>query len=239
MLPIRSVAVFMMLALLTGCAGDHEGDAQLGVRTAHEPTAVPTGMGPDRVSPTHAGKTLVSPTPTPTFTLMLKPSEPAPRSASTPASKLGQTVATPASVPTPTHPPASPAPDKPGAKMANAPSTPTPSPIAALPTPTPGSTEDIALLVARGKRLVERNNCLGCHTIQGESNFAPTFKGLYGTVRELEGGATVSADSGYLRESIKRPNEKIVLGYFPDAMPTVFFNEAEINAMVEYIRSLE
>ncbi len=86
---------------------------------------------------------------------------------------------------------------------------------------------------------MERDNCLGCHTTQGESNFAPTFKGLYGTVRELEGGATVSADSGYLRESIKPPNENIVLGYFPDAMPTVFFNEAGINAMVEYIRSLE
>ena len=240
MLPIRPVAVFMMLALLTGCAaGDRGGDAQIGVTTAHEPTAVPTGMGPDRVSPTHADKTLVSPTPTPAFTPMLKALEPAPRPASTPASKLGQTVATPASVPTPTHPPASPAPDKPGAKMANAPSTPTPSPIAALPIPTPGPTEDIALLVARGKRLVERNNCLGYHTTQGESNSAPTFKGLYGTVRELEGGATVSADSGYLRESIKRPNEKIVLGYFPDAMPTVFFNEAEINAMVEHIKTLK
>ena len=242
MLPIRSVAVFMMLALLTGCAGDREGDAQLGVRTAHEPTAVPTSMGPDRVSPTHADMTSISPASpaaVPEFTPMLKALEPAPRPASTAASKLGQAVATPASVPTPTHPPAFPAPDKPGAKMANAPSTPTPSPIAALPTPTPGSTEHIALLVARGKRLVERNNCLGCHTIQGESNFAPTFKGLYGTVRELEGGATISADAAYLRESIKRPNEKIVLGYFPDAMPTVFFNEAEIDAMVEYIKTLK
>jgi cytochrome c oxidase subunit 2 len=90
-----------------------------------------------------------------------------------------------------------------------------------------------------GKRLVERNNCLGCHTTQGESNFAPTFEGLYGTVRELVGGATVSADAAYLRESIKRPNEKIVLGYFRDAMPTVFFNEAEIDAMVEYIKTLK
>ena len=94
-------------------------------------------------------------------------------------------------------------------------------------------------MVATGKRLVERQNCLTCHTIDGQPNIGPSFQGLYGSIRELEGGATVTADAEYLWESIKRPNAKIVLGYFPDAMATVFFKDAEIDAMVEYIKSLK
>ena len=47
------------------------------------------------------------------------------------------------------------------------------------------------------------------------------------------------ADEEYLRESISQPNGKIVRDYFPDAMPKVFFNEAEISVMVEYIKSLD
>ncbi len=94
-------------------------------------------------------------------------------------------------------------------------------------------------MVASGKRLVERQNCLTCHTIYGQAYIGPTFQGLYGSLRELEGGATVTADGDYLWESIKRPNAKIVLGYFADAMTTVFFKDAEIDAMVEYIKTLK
>ena len=49
----------------------------------------------------------------------------------------------------------------------------------------------------------------------------------------------MTADGEYLWESIKRPNTHVIKGYFPDAMPTVFFNEAEIDAMVAYIKTLE
>ena len=51
------------------------------------------------------------------------------------------------------------------------------------------------------------------------------------------GGSTVTANEEYLRESIKLPNEKIVEGYSIGAMPKVFFNDAEIRAMVKYISS--
>ena len=93
--------------------------------------------------------------------------------------------------------------------------------------------------VARGKRLTEQNSCLGRHSIDGQTSSAPTFKGLFGSVRDIRGGDTVTADGEYLWESIKRPNTHIIKGYFPDAMPTVFFNEAEIDAMVAYIKTLE
>ncbi len=49
----------------------------------------------------------------------------------------------------------------------------------------------------------------------------------------------MTADEEYLRESIKLPGEKVTEGYFAGAMPKVFFNEAEILAMVNYISSLD
>ncbi len=112
---------------------------------------------------------------------------------------------------------------------------PTLSPTAALPTPT----VDLARQIARGKRLVERNSCLQCHTIDGQANFAPTLAGLFGTLRELEGGGTTMADEDYLRESIKDPDEKIVSGFATGAMPKVFFSDAELSALVEYVKSLQ
>ena len=97
----------------------------------------------------------------------------------------------------------------------------------------------MGLQIARGKRLVERNSCLECHTIDGQANFAPTLAGLFGTVRELEGGTTTIADEDYLGESIQNPDEKIVAGFATGAMPKVFFSDAELSALVEYIKSLQ
>ena len=112
---------------------------------------------------------------------------------------------------------------------------PHPFSYAALPTPT----VDLARQIARGERLVERNSCLQCHTIDGQANFAPTLAGLFGTLRELEGGGTTIADEAYLRQSIKDPDEKIVSGFATGAMPKVFFSDAELGALVEYVKSLQ
>ena len=135
------------------------------------------------------------------------------------------------------------APEEPAELPTDVPPSPAPSPTPVptlsptVPAPTP--TFDLARQVARGKRLVERNSCLQCHTIDGRVNFAPTLAGLFGTVRELEGGGTTIADEDYLRESIKNPDEKIVVGFAPGAMPKVFFSDPELSAMVEYIKSLQ
>ncbi len=118
-------------------------------------------------------------------------------------------------------------------------STPEPEPTESQPDPSPAPTLDVAQLTARGERLVERNNCLGCHSVSGQTHSALTFKGLFGSTRQLVGGSTVTANEEYLRESIKLPNEKIVEGYSIGAMPKVFFNDAEIRAMVKYISSLD
>ena len=112
---------------------------------------------------------------------------------------------------------------------------PDPTPTDAAPTPT----VDLAQQIARGKRLVERNSCLECHTMDGKANFAPTLSGLFGSVLALEGGGEATADDEYVRESIKDPNAKIVSGFNTGAMPKVFFSDIELAALVEYIKSLE
>ena len=140
-------------------------------------------------------------------------------------------------IPTPTVAPTSTAIPTPTPTVPPATATAEPEPTDTPSIPTP--TIDVAQLIARGQRLVERNNCLGCHSIDGQTSSAPTLKALFGAVRQLDRGPTVIADVEYLRESIKDPAAKVVDGYFAGAMPKVFFNDEELAAMVEYIMTLE
>ena len=209
------VALLMTLALATACGGDPLANTPPGVPTpAGVPAIVPDMKSPLGPTPASGGARV---TPTTVYPLVTVP------------------TASPA-IPTPT--PTLPFPTVPAVIIVPGTPTPKPDPTEIHYDPTPTPTVDIAQQIARGMRLVQRNNCLGCHSLDGEAYSAPTLKGLFGSIRELEGGAAVTADEAYLWESIKRPNEKIVRDYFPDAMPTVFFNEPEINAMVQYIKSL-
>ena len=56
---------------------------------------------------------------------------------------------------------------------------------------------------------------------------------------QLASGGTVTADVGYIRESILNPQAKVVAG-FPPIMPTFQgqVNEEQLLALTEYIRSL-
>ena len=210
---LRTLAVYLLtFALIAGCGGDAPVNTQAAAPIVADP-------------PANTSVATRPPSPTPRPTVALATATPAP-------------TAVPAN-PTPASAPTSPPPTQLPATATLVAPTPTPRPTETQPEPMPTPTLDIAQQVARGKRLVERNNCLGCHSIDGKAYSAPTFQGLFGNLRQLEGGGTITADEEYLWQSIKRPNEKIVQGYFVDAMPTVFFSDAEADAMVEYIKSLE
>jgi cytochrome c oxidase subunit 2 len=62
---------------------------------------------------------------------------------------------------------------------------------------------------------------------------------LYGEEVLLEGGAAATADEAYLRESILSPGAQMVAGYKP-IMPAFqgHLSEAELEALVDYIRSI-
>jgi cytochrome c oxidase subunit 2 len=60
--------------------------------------------------------------------------------------------------------------------------------------------------------------CQSCHSIDGSAGTGPTFKGLFGSQVKLKTGQTVTADAGYLLESILDPDKQIVEGYQPGVM---------------------
>jgi cytochrome c oxidase subunit 2 len=92
-------------------------------------------------------------------------------------------------------------------------------------------------LAERGDKLFHDLACANCHHPDG-SGRGPSLEGLYGTTVELEGGAKVTADDDYIRESILSPQAKIVKGYQP-IMPTFqgLVTEDQLLQLIEYIKS--
>jgi len=91
-----------------------------------------------------------------------------------------------------------------------------------------------------GRKLLEQKGCLGCHSTDGRPGVGPTFQGLYrSTATVLTGGAVrrVNADEEYLRRSIVEPRADLVRG-FGTIMPAVPLTEAELDAVVDAIKSL-
>ncbi|MFC4767056.1 cytochrome c oxidase subunit II [Effusibacillus consociatus] len=91
-----------------------------------------------------------------------------------------------------------------------------------------------------GKKLAMQN-CLSCHATDDTTKTAgPSWKGLYGSDRKLQGGTTVKADEAYLKESILNPGAKIPEGY-SNGMPPFQgkLDEKQINSIIEYIKTLK
>jgi cytochrome c oxidase subunit 2 len=89
-----------------------------------------------------------------------------------------------------------------------------------------------------GAKLFQDLACSTCHleTTQGT---CPTLKGAYGQPVHLMGGATVTMDDAYIRESILNPQAKIVEGFQP-VMPTFqgLVTEEQVLLLIAYIKSL-
>ena len=92
---------------------------------------------------------------------------------------------------------------------------------------------------ASGEEIVLLNGCQACHTIDGSVLVGPSWKGIFGSSEALEGGGSATVDADYIRESIREPNAKIVEGFLPDLMPVLPLTDADIDAVIEYIESLE
>ena len=92
----------------------------------------------------------------------------------------------------------------------------------------------------RGEAIAGDTGCFACHTSDGTPSSGPTWKGLSGSSRPLASGETVAADEDYLSRSIADPLAEVVAGFNPVMPPTYSdqLTEAEINDLVEYIKSL-
>jgi len=109
----------------------------------------------------------------------------------------------------------------------------TPTATAATPAAAKGQAE-------AGMGYAKQFGCVGCHSVDGSAMAGPTFKGLYGSNVDLEGGASVKADDAYLQESIQKPNAKIVKSFFAGIMPDLGsgISDQQAQALVEYIKTL-
>ncbi len=90
-----------------------------------------------------------------------------------------------------------------------------------------------------GKQLYEKNGCNACHSVDGTALVGPTFKGAFGRLEHFEDGTSVNIDENYIRESILRPQAKIVKGYTNATMPPFVLNDAKLDAVIAYIKSLK
>lgn len=87
-----------------------------------------------------------------------------------------------------------------------------------------------------GSELATEIGCFACHT-ETDTDLAPTLHGIWGSEVELEDGSTVTVDETYVRRSVTDPGADIVAG-FEARMPTFGLSEAEVDRLVEYVRSL-
>ena len=88
-----------------------------------------------------------------------------------------------------------------------------------------------------GKTLFQTKGCAACHTTDGSPGVGPTMKGLYGHETQMEDGAMVAGDDSHLAEEIREPGRHVVKG-FPPIMPALPLTDAEVNALVAYLKTL-
>ncbi len=93
-------------------------------------------------------------------------------------------------------------------------------------------------LVQSGETLFRELGCSGCH--MGNSVVrAPPLQGVFGKPVPLNNGEVVTADEGYIRDSILFPAKQITGGYTND-MPSFRgkITEEELLQIIAYIKSL-
>lgn len=95
-----------------------------------------------------------------------------------------------------------------------------------------------ASMAASGAELFRSFGCSGCHGANATVR-APLLEGVFGHPVPLEGGAVITADEKYIRDSILLPASQVVAGYKP-VMPTFQgrISEDELLKIIAYIKAL-
>jgi cytochrome c oxidase subunit 2 len=101
-------------------------------------------------------------------------------------------------------------------------------------------------MATEGRNLFYKYDCVTCHT--PSTNRAPVLEGLYNSMVSLRDHPPVRADEDYIRESILKPDAKVVAGYEPIMPPFLLkkspedkegqLTNEELNKLIAYIKSL-
>ena len=97
---------------------------------------------------------------------------------------------------------------------------------------------ELSETATRGQEVAATRGCMACHGEDGAGDVGPAWQGLFGAQVLLEGGATVTVDEDYLRRAIVDPEAEVVAGV-TITMPTTSLTEAEVEALIVYIKELE
>lgn len=91
---------------------------------------------------------------------------------------------------------------------------------------------------SRGQKLFQDLGCHTCH-LHDRQGIGPMLAGVFGSRQKLQGGQSVAADEGYLRESILNPQAKIVAGFQPVMPPYQGrVNEEQLMELIAYIKGM-
>jgi cytochrome c oxidase subunit 2 len=95
-----------------------------------------------------------------------------------------------------------------------------------------------ATLAQSGEKLFRELGCSGCHE-NSTVVHAPPLQGVFGKPVPLQGGQIVTADEGYIRDSILLPAKEIAAGYTND-MPSYQgrVDEEQLLELIAYVRSI-
>ena len=102
-------------------------------------------------------------------------------------------------------------------------------------------------MATEGRNLFYKLDCVTCHSVNSQAR-APVLEGLFGRTVQLRDRGPVRADEDYIRESILKPDAKVVAGYEPIMPPFVLkkspddkdghLTEEELMKLIVYIKSL-
>ena len=92
-----------------------------------------------------------------------------------------------------------------------------------------------------GLAIMKANACLTCHSLDGTKVIGPTFKGLYGSKRDVvtdQGEKQVDAFDDYIKKSITEPNAEVVKGYNKGLMQPYkdVIKGEDLDKIVDYFR---
>lgn len=95
-----------------------------------------------------------------------------------------------------------------------------------------------------GYKVLEKNGCIACHSVDGSKIVGPTFKGLYGSSVEIMTDGVnrkIIADSIYVKSSINEPDKDIVNGYPKGVMKSYnhIITDKDIQLINEYLKTLK
>jgi len=93
-----------------------------------------------------------------------------------------------------------------------------------------------------GLTILKSNGCLTCHSLDGAKIVGPTFKGLYGSKRNIitdQGEKEVIANDDYIKKSVLDPNAEVVKGFNKGLMQSYkdVIKAEDLDKIVDYFKT--